>query len=229
MTMNDENSLKGAIAPRRKMTCESVAFVLIACICGWFMMQLEILGVRILVPFFGSSVYVVSGSVIGVFLLSLSVGYMLGGWLSSRRDGWIVLGSAMLLVGIWKCLIPSIQDPVCDSIFDTGIDVKWGSLLASLALFGFPTVLLGTISPVVVHWLTTRTGQSGFSTGLVLATSTLASFSGCVVTAFYLVQGSLKLTLQISGGILMGFGVVALVVGMMRLRMVRVGNKGVEQ
>lgn len=226
MKMNNENNL----APCTKMSCESVAIVLIACICGWFMMQLEILGVRILVPFFGSSVCVVSGSVIGVFLLSLSVGYMLGGWLSSRCNAWILLGSAMLLVGIWKWLIPSIKDPICESIFDAVLDVKWGSLLASLALFGFPTVLLGTISPVVVHWLTTRTGQSGFSTGLVLATSTLASFSGCVVTAFYLVQGSLKLTLYVSGDILMGFGVVALVVGMMRFRMVQeVGNKGVEQ
>ncbi|MBN2704158.1 MAG: fused MFS/spermidine synthase [Pontiellaceae bacterium] len=227
MGMNKEKSL-GAVPSHRKMSVESVAIVLVACICGWFMMQLEILGVRILVPHFGSSVYV-SGSVIGVFLLSLSVGYMLGGWLSSRRDAWIMLGSAMLAVGIWKCLIPLIDKPLCDSIFNTGVNEKWGSLLASLALFGFPTVLLGTISPVVVHWLTTRTGQSGFSAGLVLATSTMASFAGCLVTAFYLVELSLRDTLYVSGGIMVVLGCVALVVAAIRSRMVRVGNKGVEQ
>ena len=40
-----------------------VAIVLIACVCGWFVMELEILGVRVLAPYFGSAVYVVTGSI----------------------------------------------------------------------------------------------------------------------------------------------------------------------
>ena len=57
----------------------------VACCSGWYIMELEILGGRILNIYFGSSIYVVWGSVIGVFLLSLSIGYILGGWLSRRK------------------------------------------------------------------------------------------------------------------------------------------------
>ncbi len=199
-------------------TLPIVGIVLISCVCGWFMMQLEILGVRILVPYFGSTVTVVTGSVIGVFLLSLSVGYLLGGWLCGKLNAWVWLGIVMMLVGVWKYAIPIIKDPICDPISMSQIDEKWGSLLASLILFGVPTVLLGTVSPTVVHWLTARTGNSGFSAGLVLAASTMAGFTGCVVTAFYLVLYSLQATLKNSGIILVGLGGIVLVTTLQLMR-----------
>jgi hypothetical protein len=188
----------------------AVGIILIACVCGWFMMELEILGVRVLVPYFGSAVYVVTGSVIGVFLFSLSVGYMLGGWLSGKINAWPALGTAMMATGAWLCAMPFFVEPVCDMIFNIGLDEKWGSLLASLVLFGVPTVLLGTVSPTVMHWLTTQASDSGFNAGLVLATSTVASFAGCVVTAFYLVLYSLWMTLCTSGVILAVLGGIVL-------------------
>jgi len=174
------------------------------------MMELEILGVRVLVPYFGSAVYVITGSVIGVFLLSLSIGYLLGGWLSGKINAWTLLGVVMIAVGVWQCGIPFFTEPVCNAIFDLGLDEKWGSLLASLVLFGAPTVLLGTVSPTVMHWLTRQASQSGFNAGLVMATSTMSSFAGCVVTAFYLVLYSLRDTLCISGIMLSGLGVIVL-------------------
>lgn len=199
-----------ALPTAGRLSFRAVAIVFIACVCGWFMMQLEILGVRVLVPYFGSAVYVVTGSVIGVFLLSLSVGYMLGGWLCDKIKAWTVLGTVMMVVGIWKCAIPLITEPICNMIFDSGLDEKWGSLLASLILFGIPTMLLGTVSPTVMHWLTTLMGNSGFNAGLVLAASTIASFLGCVVTAFYLVLYSLRATFLISGIALAILGAVVL-------------------
>ncbi len=207
--MNDSDT-QAHNQPKGRPTLPATALVLIACICGWFMMQLEILGVRLLIPYFGSSATVVTGSVIGVFLLSLSIGYLLGGWLCTRVKDALWLGITMIAVGLWKCLIPSIAQQVCDPISISQLDEKWGSLLAAFILFGIPTVLLGTVSPVVVSQLTARTGNSGFSTGLVLATSTLASFSGCVITAFYLILYSLRTTLYVSGGILSVLGIIVL-------------------
>ncbi len=186
----------------------AVVIIFIACVCGWFVMELEILGVRALTPHFGSAVYVVTGSVIGVFLLSLSVGYMLGGWLSRKTAGARVLGFNLIAAGAWLCIIPFLTEPVCEWMFNVGLDEKWGSLLASLALFGVPTALLGTASPIAARWLTTRAGDSGFNAGLVLASSTAASFIGCIITAFYLVLLSLRYTLYISGAALLVLGVV---------------------
>jgi hypothetical protein len=182
------------------------------------MMELEILGVRVLVPYFGSAVYVITGSVIGVFLLSLSVGYMLGGWLSTRLNAWIELAGVMLAAGACFVAIPFIDESVCTMIFNTGMNEQWGSLLASLILFGIPTVLLGTVSPTVMHWLTTQASDSGFNAGLVLATSTIAGFAGCIVAAFYLVLYSLRMTLCISGAIMMVVGAVVLLTLCLRHR-----------
>ena len=58
--------------------------LLIAFISGFVMMGFEILGVRVLAPFYGSSVYV-WGATISVFLAGLSIGYALGGKISERR------------------------------------------------------------------------------------------------------------------------------------------------
>jgi MFS family permease len=169
-------------------------------------MELEILGVRVLAPYFGSAVYVVMGSVIGVFLLSLSGGYMLGGWLSRKANSKRTLGMNLMAAGAWLCIMPFLTAPVCDGIFDAGLDEKWGSLLAAVVLFGVPTVLLGTVSPTAVRWLTTRASDSGLNAGLVLAFSTVASFAGCVVTAFYLVLLSVRHTIRVSGIVLVVLG-----------------------
>jgi len=188
----------------------AVAIILVACVCGWFVMELEVLGVRVLAPYFGSAVYVVMGSVIGVFLLSLSVGYMLGGWLSKKANSKRALGVNLMAAGAWLCAMPFFIEPVCDGIFNFGLDEKWGSLLAAVVLFGPPTVLLGTVSPTAVRWLTRRASDSGLNAGLVLALSTVASFAGCVVTAFYLVLLSVRRTICASGVVLVALGVTIL-------------------
>jgi MFS family permease len=184
----------------------AVGSVLVACVCGWFVMELEILGVRMLTPYFGSAVYVVTGSVIGVFLLSLSVGYMAGGYVSNRDNSQRIIGVNLIIAGVWFFSLPFFVDAVCEMIFGWGLDEKWGSLLATLFLFGIPTMLLATVSPTVVRWLTRRPADAGFNTGLVLTVSTIASFAGCVVTAFYLVTLSLRLTIRVSGIVLVLLG-----------------------
>lgn len=194
----------------------TAAAVLVACLCGWFVMELEILGVRMLAPYFGSAVYVVTGSVIGTFLLSLSVGYLLGGRLSAQKNSGILLGVFILVAGVWTAVLPFFTGPVCERIFDWGLEERWGSLLAALGLFAVPTLFLGTVSPTVVRWLTRRPEEAGVRAGLVLALSTVASFAGCVVTAFYLILYSMRLVLSISGVVLVLLGLTVFLTGFCR-------------
>jgi len=195
---------------KSRQKLRAAAIVFIACVCGWFVMELEVLGVRVLAPYFGSAVYVVMGSVIGVFLLSLSAGYMVGGWLSRKANSKRTLGINLMAAGAWLCAMPFFIEPVCDGIFNVGLDEKWGSLLAALVLFGTPTLLLGTVSPTAVRWLTRQASDSGLNTGLVLAFSTVAGFAGCVVTAFYLVLLSMWQTICASGVVLAALGATIL-------------------
>ena len=50
-------------------------------LCGAFIMIFEILGSRILGPYFGTSIFVWT-SLIGIIMGSLSIGYWLGGKIS---------------------------------------------------------------------------------------------------------------------------------------------------
>ncbi len=121
------------------------------------------------------------------------------------------MGINLVIAGVWWCVLPFFVDGVCEGIFNRGYDEKWGSLLATLILFGVPTMLLATVSPNVVRCLTRRTEDAGFNTGLVLTAGTIASFGGCVVTAFYLVLLSVRATICTSGAVLITMGVFVLV------------------
>jgi hypothetical protein len=58
---------------------------LIAAWSGYYVMAVELLSGRLLAPSFGNSIYV-WGGIITVFMLALSVGYLLGGQLAVRAD-----------------------------------------------------------------------------------------------------------------------------------------------
>jgi xanthine/uracil permease len=221
----DESSKNEVLVNGSKLG--SITIIGIACVCGWFIMELEILGIRALAPYFGSAVYVVMGSVIGVFLLSLAVGYMLGGWFSIKSKSKHVLGINLMAAGAWMYGLPFFIEPVCDGIFNIGLDEKWGSLIAALVLFGVPTILLGTVSPTVVRWLTKRASDSGLNTGLVLAFSTVASFAGSVVTAFYLVLLSIRQTMCVSGIVLAALGGMILMHAIFQDRSKLSGNEAI--
>lgn len=203
--------IDSSTGPRSGLRSAGILFV--ACVVGWAIMELEILGVRIMVPVFGGAIYVVTGSIIGVFLLSLAVGYMIGGWLSGLGRPQTILGVVILAAGACFAAMAFFHKPVCDAVFNLDWDVKWGSLLACLVLFGPPTALLGTVSPLVVHWLSEGSGRTGFWAGTAMAISTVASFAGCIVTAFYLVLYSLKTTLVATGIGLMVLGISMALIG----------------
>ena len=57
---------------------------------GAIILVVEIMGTRVISPYYGASIYVWS-SLIGVTLASLSAGYVLGGWAADRwprLPGW---------------------------------------------------------------------------------------------------------------------------------------------
>ena len=172
---------------------------------GFFVMGVELLGARLLAPFFGNSIFV-WGGVIAVFMACLSVGYLLGGRLSLHqptlsRLGLLLLGEALLALPVI-----ALGDVVLEALADAVPDPRYGSLLGSLLLFGAPTVLSGMISPYAVRLLVSALDSSGLSAGRLYFVSTLGSAAGTILTSFYLV-----LYLEIHTILLCFMGVSALV------------------
>lgn len=154
--------------------------------CGFALMALEMLGARLLSPEFGSDIYV-WGSVISIFLLALSVGYWVGGWLSVRWADGRVLAVAILLAAGLFALVPLVVRHVNDTIFDLNVEDRWGALMSATIMFLLPSLLLGIVSPFAVRLATWEVGRAGASAGLLYSVSTLGSFLGCIMTSFYFV------------------------------------------
>lgn len=176
-----------------------------AFLCGWVMMGLEILGGRILSPDFGSGVFV-WGSVISVFLLSLSIGYYLGGWASARWPSPYVLAVVIFLAGVSVIPIAFWYAPISGWFAELGWNERYGALGAATALFLVPSTLLGMVSPYCIRLLTTSVSRAGASAGSLYALSTIGSFLGCLHTAFYLI-----LSTGIRDSLLLGAAVLAVV------------------
>jgi len=160
---------------------------LLAFSSGFCIMGVELLGGRILAPFFGSSVHI-WGSIITVFMLSLAIGYLLGGKFSTKSASLTRYGSIFLVAGVLIIPIVLFSNEIMEAIFLQIEDSRYGSLVASMALFFLPTIVLGMISPYSVRLLVTNQNESGQVAGVLFFVSTLGSALGTIITSFYLVM-----------------------------------------
>ena len=189
----------------------TLAIWLLVFAAGWFVMLTELVGARVLTPYFGNTIYV-WGSVIGIFLLALAIGYAVGGRLTRRFSSPLVPAMLSAAGGLYVAFTPLFQNPLSASLYNTGMHVKWGVLIAAWILYGLPMVLLGGVSPYCVHIATKSRLDVGHRAGLLYAISTLGSFLGCLVTAFILIPGLPLAHVIVFAGIGMGWiaGIVAL-------------------
>ena len=127
-------------------------------------MSLELIGGRILAPYFGSGIYV-WGSIITIFMVSLSIGYLSGGRLSVKDPTFAKFGTIFIVGGSLLIPITFLANPVMEFIFLRVEDPRYGSLIASTFLFAIPTIILGMISPYSVRLLVEKVEQSGSVAG----------------------------------------------------------------
>lgn len=165
---------------------QNLFIYLLAFCSGFTIMGIELLGGRILAPYFGSSVHI-WGSIITVFMVSLSIGYLLGGKFSTNKPSLQKYGSLFILSGLLSLPIVLFATPILEAIFIQIEDSRYGSLAASIALFFIPTIFLGMISPYSIRLLISDTHKSGQVAGILYFVSTIGSALGTLMTSFYLV------------------------------------------
>ena len=153
---------------------------------GFIIMSIEMLGGRILAPYFGSSIYV-WGSIITVFMVALAVGYLTGGHLSLMQPRLSKYGFFFVAAAITAVPTIAFGDTMMDWVFLRLEDPRYGSLLAATLLFFIPTAILGMIAPYSVRLLVEESHHSGRIAGGLYFVSTLGSALGTLFTSFYLV------------------------------------------
>ena len=157
-----------------------------AFVSGFSIMTVEMLGARILSPYFGGSLSV-WGSIITIFMLALSVGYLIGGRLSTRHPSPVTYAGFFITAAITTLPVILLADNIMEPIFLTILDPRYGSLLASILLFFIPTAILGMISPYSVRLMVESHEHSGHMAGVLFFVSTVGSAIGTLGTSFYFV------------------------------------------
>jgi MFS family permease len=153
---------------------------------GFVIMAIELLGGRVLSPYFGTSVYV-WGSIITIFMLSLSLGYLWGGRLSSRNPNYNIFAGFFGLAALLSLPIIFFAEWTMTQVFLSVEDPRYGSLIAAILLYFLPICFMGMISPYSIRLLVSSEEHSGRMAGLLYFVSTLGSALGTLMTSFYFV------------------------------------------
>ncbi|NOT10797.1 MAG: fused MFS/spermidine synthase [Methylococcaceae bacterium] len=149
---------------------------------GAGVMVIELLGTRMIAPFYGASLYVWS-SLISVTMIALAIGYFVGGRWADRaeRTG---LSLIIALAAFLTLLIPWLTRPVLLATDPLGL--RGGAFVSALILFSPSLTLLGMVGPFAIKLSTTQLDGVGASSGSIYAVSTLGSVVGTLVLGFFL-------------------------------------------
>jgi len=159
-------------------------------------MSLEFATSRLLIPIFGSSIYT-WGSLIGVILAGLSIGYHVGGRLADKKNpSFLKFCSIIFSAGLYIVFIPFISPTILSSTYSSFVattgassnnESQYASLIATFILLIIPTLLLGIISPYAVKLATSTLARLGSIAGNLYSAATIGSIIGTFVTVFVLI------------------------------------------
>jgi spermidine synthase len=179
-------------------------------VSGAVLLGVEIAASRVLSPFFGNSLYV-WGSLIGVVLAGLAIGYWGGGMLADRWPSPALLLVVILVGGASVLAIPLLDEHVLEAIVSWDPGPRLDPLFASVILFGPPSMVLAAVTPIAIRLRTVALARLGRTAGRLFSVSTVGSIVGTFLTAFWLIPelGTDQLLAVSSAALFAGAGVVA--------------------
>ena len=146
-------------------------------------MACELLGAKMISPYFGSSLYVWA-AVLGITLFGLMCGYYIGGYISEKYKREDLVYWILILAGAFLAIMPYTSQWIMSKNID--MDIRWGSTLSLLIFMFPPLIFMGMTSPVIINMINTKVDETGKSAGSVYAISTLGGIAATFLVGFYL-------------------------------------------
>ncbi|TSC61453.1 MAG: spermine synthase [Parcubacteria group bacterium Gr01-1014_48] len=169
-------------------------------LAGYVVLSLELLGFRLFAPYFGYSLYVF-GSLIGLILFSLALGYALGGYCADKNMREQTFFKIVFAAGIYLIIIGFSSHILLALLAQ--MHITTGTLLATALFFALPMAVLAALSPYFIKILSVNQRQTvGISAGSIYAIGTIGSLIGTFLTSFYLIPTFGALATLFSNGIL---------------------------
>ena len=178
-------------------------------LCGACVMVLELAGSRVIAPYMGTSL-VVWTSLIGIIMLSLTLGYWLGGVVSDRCPRPELLSNIIGAAAVVTIIVALAADPLLSALSGGVRNVYAASVIASALLFSVPSALLGMVSPFIVRLAMQSVASSGGTVGKFSAMSSAGSILGTFLGGFVLISFFSSLTIIFMVAFVLGLVAVLL-------------------
>lgn len=149
-------------------------------------MILELVASRVLSPYFGSS-NLVWTAVIGIILLSSSIGNYLGGLIADKKNVNNKVQAILLLSCLSVLIIPLIQKKIIGIIVALTTNIKIGAIIATILLFFIPSLLMGLLTPIILKLKLDDIENAGKISGKFYAIATIGGIFGTFLGGFWLV------------------------------------------
>ncbi len=153
-------------------------------------MALEMSASRLIAPYFGTSLFVWT-NIIGITMISLSIGYYYGGKIADRRTEKSLLYSTLAATGAFTVIIPFIAPFVMSlslkAIKTGNAGIFYGSLIGTVLLFAPPITALAGVTPFVIRLTGGDEFTSGYTAGRVFSVSTVGSIIGTFLPVLLLI------------------------------------------
>lgn len=167
----------------KKYTLEATVFL-----SGALTMVLELIAARILSPYVGSS-NLIWTAIIGVMLTSMSIGYWIGGKKAdeNKENDKGILAGYLLIAGIATSFIPIMETVIVNNLAEMVPQLIIVAIISSAIVFGIPSFLLATVSPMAVKLKNNDTNNIGETSGKISSLSTIGSIFGTFFAGFVLI------------------------------------------
>lgn len=149
-------------------------------------MILELCASRTLSPYFGDS-NLIWTSIIGIILLSASIGNTIGGKLADRADVEKVLWRITLLAALLILYVPVFSTFILALTVSVIDSLKIGAIIGTILLFLPSSLTFGTIPPIITKLKLKDLDEVGKTAGTIHSVSTLGGIFGTFLGGFFLV------------------------------------------
>jgi len=183
--------------------------LLILIVEGGAIMAVELIGAKLIAPYYGNSIYVWA-AVLATTLGALTIGYFTGGNLSVKHPSIKTLLTITSLSALFVLLMPIISSSIMTATMD--LELRTGILLSCMVFLMPPLIAFGMVGPIAVRLATTDANDAGKIAGTVYFTSTMGGVAMTFLFGFYFIPFlGLKMSCYIVGLALSGLPLIYLI------------------
>jgi predicted membrane-bound spermidine synthase len=184
--MEDKLNVKSGTARKNNVLppLQRKLLLIVSFVEGAAVMIIELLGAKIVAPFYGTSMYVWA-SILGVTLIALSGGYFIGGSVSNKYKDKSPLFAILAVGAVLTIIAPRIAPSIMMATADFGVRI--GSLISVLIYLLPPIFCMGMVSPIIIQLINQSPENAGQTAGTIYAISTVGGILATFLAGFVLI------------------------------------------